>query len=425
MPIDHLFRSLAEVNLQAVGVVLSGGGTDGTLGVQEISAGEGITFAQDGSTAKHDSMPRSAINSGCVDFVLPPEGIAAELLRIAKHPTAQRASDAKPAGDDAAVVAQILSVLRQSMDVDFSQYKQTTIQRRIRRRMSLQHLEKLADYLEYLRNNAEEMHALYQDLLIRVTSFFRDPESFKALSETVLPQLLENRGHDVPLRLWVAGCASGEEVYSIAMVLLEFLGDKAQQTPIKILASDINPVALEKARSGTYIENIELDVSPERLRRFFIKNDGYYQINNLIREMCIFSRHNLLRDPPFSRVDFISCRNVLIYMSLALQRRVMPIFHYALNPGGYLMLGNSETIGTFDDLFEVVDDKQKIYRKKAKIFPSMLFNVDPSHAGGEPASASRLQRPRHQHAADSPRDAQRGGPPGPPRVWSPRGRGRR
>jgi len=371
MPIDHLFRSLAETQYRrAIGVILSGGGTDGTLGFQAIKAAGGITFAQDDKSAEHDSMPRSAIADGSVDYVLPPPEIAQELVRLAHHPYAtDQKPDGLPAGEVGAeppeVIPQILALLRAGMAVDFTRYKQTTILRRIQRRVALRGLTRLDEYLELLRSDPAEQGNLYQDFLIRVTQFFRDPEAFEALKDKVLPPLLHNHPRGSPLRLWVCGCSTGEEAYSLAIVLLEFLAGRPDAPPIKILATDLNEATLERARAGLYIDNIEIDVSPERLRRFFIRSDGHYQVNKTVRETCIFSRHNLASDPPYSHLDLVSCRNVLIYLDAGLQRRLLPIFHYALNPGGFLFLGSSESIGPFGDLFIPVDARNRIFSKKA------------------------------------------------------------
>ncbi len=364
MPADHLFRSLAAIQRsRSVGVILSGGGTDGSLGFQSIKAEGGITFAQDEKTAKQVSMPRAAILDGHVDYVLRPREIARQLERLARHPyTKQSAPAAAAPATDA--VLEIINLLRTRTSVDFSHYKQTTIRRRILRRMALKGLESPADYLEHLREDPEELHNLYQDFLIRVTQFFRDPEAFEALKEKVFPVIVKGRPTTAPIRIWVAGCATGEEAYSLAIVLLEFLEGHPETFPIKILATDLNEVALEKARSGIYLDNIEIDVSPERLRRYFVRSEGHYQISKSIRELCVFSRHNMASDPPFSKLDLISCRNVLIYMDNSLQRRVLPILHYALNPDGFLFLGSSENVGTYGDLFTTVDTKNRIFVRK-------------------------------------------------------------
>ncbi len=365
MPIDHLFRSLAaDQKGRSVGVVLSGGGTDGTLGLKAIKAEGGITFAQDEKSARHDSMPRSAITDGWVDYVLPPAEIARQLLRISRHPYAVD-HDGAAAQEADGIVDRILGVIRGHVGVDFTQYKRTTITRRIRRRMALRGLEASADYLRLLQEEGAEAQNLYQDLLISVTRFFRDEEVFEALKTKVFPALIKERSPNSPIRLWVAGCSTGEEVYSLAIALLEFLGDRIVSFPIKILATDVNEQALEKARAGVYVDNIELDVSAERLRRFFAKVDGHYQIGKVVRDLCVFSRHNLASDPPFSRLDLVSCRNVLIYLDAGLQKRVVPLLHYSLNPGGYLLLGVSETVGSYTDLFSAVDQGRRIFTRNA------------------------------------------------------------
>jgi two-component system CheB/CheR fusion protein len=365
MPIDHLMRSLAEqLGNRAVGVLLSGGGTDGALGMEAIKSAGGITFAQDES-ARHQSMPRSAISHGSVDFVLPPEQIAGQLTRIGNHSYAAPPDQAvETVPEDGDGLVRVFNLLRASSGVDFTHYKRSTIQRRIQRQMALHNLQSFDDYVHYLNNDPVALQALYQDLLIRVTNFFRDPEVYEALKTHVFPEIMRDRHPEAPVRIWVPGCATGEEVYSLAIALMEYLGDKAACTPIKILATDISEPALERARTGTYIENIEMDVSPNRLRRFFMKTGGHYQISKTIRDFCVFSRHDVTRDPPFSRLDLISCRNLLIYLDLTLQRRVVPLFHYALVPGGFLVLGKSEGISTFTDLFIPVEDSARIYRRK-------------------------------------------------------------
>jgi two-component system CheB/CheR fusion protein len=365
MPVDHLFRSLAEdQNSRAIGVVLSGGGTDGTLGLKAIKTEDGITFAQDEKTARHHSMPRAAVAEGAADHVLPPAEIARQLLRIARHPYPSQPEPPAVAPEEDGGIDKIIQLLRARTDMDFSHYKRNTIVRRVRRRMALRGYEHLQEYLHHLEERPAELQELYQDFLIRVTRFFRDEEVFEALKGLVYPALIKDRSANSAIRLWVAGCSTGEEVYSLAMALMEFLGERSLSVPIKILATDVNEAALEKARAGVYVENIELDVSPERLRRFFAKVNGHYQVGKVIRDMCVFSKHNLTNDPPFSRLDLVSCRNLLIYLDAPLQKRVLPLLHYALNPGGFLLLGSSETVGSLD-LFTAVDTKHRIYSKNA------------------------------------------------------------
>ncbi len=363
-PIDQFFRSLAvEHRHQAIGVVLSGTASDGTLGLEAIKAEGGITFAQD-STAQQEGMPHSAIASGCVDFVLPPHEIANEIVRISRHPYAvpevkARQTDEKPN------LARVLKVLKQVTGVDFTGYKFNTLYRRVTRRMVFQKLDSLSAYVEYLRQTPAEVEALYQDILISVTSFFRDKESFEALKKLVFPRLLRDRSRYDPVRLWTLGCSTGQEAYSLAMAFTEAAEAAGNAVPLQLFASDLNAVGIEKARTGIYPSDIVQDVSPERLRRFFTEVDGGYRISKTIRDACVFSRHNVLADPPFSRIDLISCRNLLIYLEPVLQKRIMPTLHYALKPDGCLWLGGSETIGSYRNLFDAEDTRHKIYIKKA------------------------------------------------------------
>jgi two-component system CheB/CheR fusion protein len=339
------------------------------IGLQTIKASGGVTFAQDEDSARYTGMPRAAVVDGNVDHVLRPREIANQLLRIAGHPYTRHDEVAAPVlppaeGDS---VAEIMNLVRQRMAVDFSHYKQTTIRRRILRRMALRNLQEPAEYLDVLRADAAEVENLFQDFLIRVTQFFRDPETFEALKEQVFPAMTNGRPAGTTVRLWVAGCSTGEEVYSLAIALLEYLENRPENLSVKILATDLSDAALDKARAGVYLDNIEIDVSPARLRRFFVRTEGHYQISKAVRELCIFSRHNLVTDPPFSRLDLISCRNVLIYMDAILQKRVIPLLHYALNPNGYLMLGSSENVGPFSELFEVVDNRNRIFARRAAV----------------------------------------------------------
>ncbi|MBD2663803.1 signal transduction histidine kinase with CheB and CheR activity [Richelia sinica FACHB-800] len=368
MTVDSFFFSLAEaMGSKAIGVVLSGGDGDGARGLETIKAAGGITFAQCEESAKVSSMPNTAVASGYVDFILTPQQIAQELANISRHPYVNhpiliKAAEVMPQSTDA--LSTIFHLLRAATGVDFSHYKQTTLKRRILRRMVLYRLDKLEDYAQYLQNNPAEVTALYQDVLITVTSFFRDWEAFEALKTKVFPVLAEGRRPDSPFRIWVAGCSTGEEAYSIAICLLEFLSKQGINIPIQIFATDINEVAIEKARSGIYKPSQVADISPERLGRFFVQVEGGYQISKPVRELCVFARQNLISDPPFSRLDLITCRNVLIYLSSAVQKKVMPIFHYGLKPIGFLMLGTSETVGEFSDLFTLLDKKYKIYSRK-------------------------------------------------------------
>jgi len=366
--IDQFFESLAEQQgPRAVGVVLSGSGSDGTAGLRAIKAAGGITFAQDDS-AKFSAMPRNAIQSGFVDAALSPKEIARELRRIAEHPYIQKMPhdgvglDAQYADLDH--LSRIFLILKKHTGVDFTAYKQSTLQRRIQRRMALHRIEHLRQYATLLRGNEKEVHELFNDLLINVTHFFRDERAFRSLRKRFIPALIKHKGRKGDLRVWVPGCATGEEVYSLAICILEALGTAASRMHVQIFGTDLSETAIDRARLGIYSSAIEKDVSPERLQTFFKKLDTTYQINRSVRDFCTFARQNITADPPFSRMDLISCRNVLIYLGPQLQKRALPIFHYALNPGGYLLLGPAETVGLFGDMFELVDRRAKIYAKK-------------------------------------------------------------
>ena len=344
--IDHFFESLAEERgSRAIGIVLSGTGSDGTAGLRAIKAAGGLTFAQTVETAKFDAMPRSAIRSGFVDLVLPPHEIAREIRRIADHPYIRRPpSDPKEiekaAYRQADDLGRIFLSLKKQMGVDFSAYKETTLLRRIQRRMALHRIDKLNRYARFLRGNKKEVEALFDDLLINVTRFFRDKQLFRALKKRFLPALFKNKSKDrqPELRVWVPGCATGEEVYSLAICILEALGSRLSKMRIQIFGTDLSESVIEHARAGIYPSAIEKDVSRARLKRFFIKRDSTYQIHRNVRDICTFARQNITADPPFSRLDMISCRNVFIYLSPQLHKRCIPQFHYALNPGGYLIL---------------------------------------------------------------------------------------
>ena len=368
LPVDYLFRSLAEEQQgRAVAVVLTGTGSDGTLGLCEVKAVGGITFAQDEGTANHPGMPHSAAESGCVDFVLPLQVIGERLIEIGRHPYLSSASldDKLRQLHEESNYNHVLGVVARVKGVDFSLYRDTTIKRRILRRMALHGHSRLGDYARLLDEDRDEVEALYRDLLINVTSFFRDPPAFEALKKEVFPEIVRDKGPHVPVRVWVPGCSTGQEAYSIAIALLEFFDDQPSHPPIQIFATDLSdPPALEKARAGVYPETIEAEVSSERLRRFFHKQDHVYRVQKTLRDMCVFARQNVTSDPPFSHVDLISCRNVLIYLASPLQKRVLPTFHYALNEPGFLLLGSAETVGDNGDLFEVVDRDQRIYSKK-------------------------------------------------------------
>ena len=368
--IDLFFSSLTVVHQSfAVGVVLSGTLDDGTLGLQVIKSYGGINFAQDEGSAAFDGMPKSAINTGAVDFVLPPAKIAQHLIMI-NHPFHGGHSKKEIAAEltqhDEDIFRQLLAVLRVRRGVDFSYYKPGTLKRRIVRRMALAKIEQPEEYLTYLRETKAEQDDLYNDMLISVTNFFRDTASFELLCNTIFPAMLRKKSTHESLRIWVAGCATGEEAYSMAMCLQEHLGDKAAAMTIQIFATDISETAIAKARTGIYRATDLAGLSASRVQQFFTMLDGSYQVNKIIRDMCVFANHNRLKDPPFSKVDLVSCRNVMIYLEPVLQKRALNTFHYALNDYGFLMLGKSESIGNNTDLFKSYNNHEKIFSRKGE-----------------------------------------------------------
>ena len=386
LPIDFLFRTLAEdEQIRSIGVVLSGTGSDGTLGLCEIKAIGGITFAQDEKTAGYSGMPHSAIDSGCVDFVLPPAQIAERLGEIGEHPYLAPDPTRPLTGPTAEESYQrTLAVVQTVTGVDFRLYRDTTIKRRIMRRMALHGQRSIGEYVARLKEDVGEVEALYHDLLINVTSFFRDPKMFEELKSSVFPQIVNGRSPVDPIRMWVPGCSTGQEAYSLAMALQEFLDTQPVRIPMQIFATDLSDqTALDKARAGVYPESIEAEVSPARLRRFFKREDHVYRIDRSIRDACVFARQNVTADPPFSHLDIVSCRNVLIYLATALQKRVLRTFHYALNTPGFLILGSAETVGEHTELFEAVDRRSPDLCKEAgdREAPCVTGGIRPPAAG--------------------------------------------
>jgi two-component system CheB/CheR fusion protein len=370
LPIDCFLRSLAADRADlAVGVILSGTGADGTAGVEAVKTAGGITFAEDSTSARFPAMPENAVASGFVDFVLSPEKIGIELARIALHPGLQQRlsplDEETGTGESGALRARILRLLSARIGVDFTHYKKSTLRRRIAHRMVMRGVHDEVDYLRLLEKESMEVDALFRDALIHVTSFFRDPEVFQTLREKVLPAIVKHNPLGEPIRFWVPGCSTGEEVYSLAICLLEVLPPDAERPRIQIYATDVSDAAIARGRAGVYSRSISREVSAARLRRFFSPCPGGYQVIKALREACVFARQNVASDPPFARIDLISCRNLLIYFDAALQKKVLPTLHYALNPGGYLVLGLSEGPNSFDDLFEAVDSKRRIFAKKS------------------------------------------------------------
>lgn len=370
LPIDDFLTSLAQdQQTNSIGVILSGAASDGTLGLRAIKAAGGLTFAQREDTAKFSDMPHNAIAAGHVDCILTPEGIARKLAQIAQHPylrhpllNVEQETAPKEEG-----LSKIFILLRARTGADFTYYKQNTILRRIKRRMTLHQLRRMTDYVKLLQSNAKEIDALFNDILISVTSFFRDPETFAALKKEVFPRLMELSSNQQTLRIWVPACSTGEEAYSVAMALFEFLDDEIDNITIQIFASDINKQAVDKARQGIYPPSIEEAVGAERLKRFFVKTTTGYQICQAIRNVCVFAVQNVTQDPPFSRINLTCCRNLLIYLNAMLQKKVLRTFYYASRPNCFLVLGSSESIGSEADLFSSVDKKNKIYLRKPNV----------------------------------------------------------
>jgi two-component system CheB/CheR fusion protein len=370
LPIDYFLRSLAQTrSSKAIGVVLSGTASDGTMGLKAVKAEGGVTFAQQPSSARFDGMPLSAIAAGVVDFVLTPEEIAKRLVRLMRHPSytsLRSGEDEEDPQKTESGLDRVFQMLRTVTGNDFTHYKHTTIRRRIHRRMALHASETLGDYIAYLQENPAEVRALADDLLIWVTAFFRDPETLEALESKVFPEMVKERRPEDPIRIWVPGCATGEEAYSIAICLTEFLEQSGTNLPMRIFATDISEGALEKARAGIYATSALAEVSPARLKRFFEKAKDGYQIAKSIRATCVFAQQNVTRDPPFYNLDLISCCNLLIYFGPVLQRKALSTFHYALKPGGVLMLGPSESVGPLSQSFSPLGKKLKLYANHRK-----------------------------------------------------------
>ena len=366
LPIDFFFRSLADDRQErGLGVILSGMGSDGTLGLRAIKEKAGAAFVQAPASAKFDSMPRAVIEAGLADVVAPAEELPAKIINYLKHVPPNVPNKSIDEKNESAL-EKIMILLRGQSGHDFSLYKKGTIHRRIERRMGLHQIDKIADYVRYLRENSQETELLFKELLIGVTSFFRDPAVWEQLKDKVIPDFLSTRSQGGVLRAWVAGCSTGEEAYSLAIVFKEALErvKPARHFSLKIFATDLDKDAIEKARAAAYPANIRQDVSEKRLRRFFLKNEhGGYSVKKEIREMIIFAPQNLVMQAPFTKLDFVTCRNLLIYLDADLQKKLMPLFHYSLNSGGILLLGSAETIGTATDLFTPLPGKTRLYRR--------------------------------------------------------------
>ncbi len=384
MPIDFFFRSLSEDQKEkAIAIIVSGTASDGTLGIKAIKGEGGMVMAQDPDTAKYDGMPRSAIGTGLVDFILAVEKMPDALISYVKHPFLKSPGKINVSQSNVQHQLQkVFSLIRSATGHDFSQYKQTTIRRRIERRLAVHQIDKLADYIIYMQKNSLEIHALFKDLVIGVTSLFRDPEAYQVIQEKVLPQLLQVKQSDEPLRCWVVGCSTGEEAYSLAIVVAEVMNKMGKHLNVQIFATDIDETAIENARMGRFPDSIATDVSKARIDQFFTKEEGVFRINKQIRDMVVFSLQSIIKDPPFSRLDLVSCRNLMIYLDHSLQKKIIPLFHYTLNPQGVLFLGTSETIGEYTDLFQPLNAKWKIFTRKESLREGIIDYPNRSTLGG-------------------------------------------
>lgn len=400
LPIDFFLRSLAQdQQQQSIGVILSGMGSDGTLGLRDIKEKAGLTLAQEPASAKFDSMPRSVIDAGLADIVAPVEDLPGRIMNyLSRTPlTAEPALTVDEKMHSA--LEKILILLRTRTTHDFSFYKRNTLYRRIERRMGIHQISRIAGYVRYLQENPQELELLFKELLIGVTSFFRDTVVWQTLAETTLPALLAARPAG-PLRAWVAGCSTGEEAYSLAIVFKEVMDKLKPRKDFKlqIFASDLDRDAIDKARQGMFLENISADVSPERLRRWFTKEDHGYRVRTEIREMVIFSPHSLIMDPPFTKLDLLSCRNLLIYLTPEMQKKLFPLFHYSLNAGGVLMLGSAETVGHFTDLFATLDGKSRLFRRVEPLVRPEPIEFPSSFAGPLPSGPGDRPQPKPFHS---------------------------
>ncbi len=382
--INIFFQSLAEEHkTRAIGVILSGTGSDGTEGLKTIKAEGGITFVQDPQTAAYSDMPRNAISADTAYYIISAKEIAKELVNIANHPELSHrkieAESEKSMPEESSSNQKIFGLLKKEFNVSFTHYKKPTVNRRISRRMVINHIENKKEYVEYLRTHTKELKKLFDDLLINVTGFFREKQTFSLIKETVLPDLLEKKQLNEPLRVWVPGCSTGEEVYSIAIIIKEFFEEKnIVDKMVQIFGTDINDKNVNKARQGIYPSSIKENVTEKRLKRFFTTINGSYQVSKQIRDLCVFAKHDISSDPPFSKMDLILCRNMLIYFDIKLQEKIIPILHYGLNYDGYLVLGQSESIGKYSSLFKALTPKGIIFRKKVGQ-PATQFSFEKAH----------------------------------------------
>ena len=399
MPIDFFFRSLAEDHGEkTICILLSGTGTDGTMGLRAVHGVGGISMVQEPSSAKYEGMPGSAVKAGLADYVLPVEKMPEQLTAYVKHFYPKRMGEIPTIVERApSSLQKILMLLRSRTGHDFSYYKKNTVHRRIERRMSVHQIEDPPTYVRYLQEHPDEVQMLFKELLIRVTNFFREPEAFEVLGREVIPRLLGNKPEDYPLRVWVPGCATGEEAYSLAIVLWESIVELNRACKIQIFGTDIDEESIAQARSGLYPSNIAIDVSPQRLKQFFQKEENGYRIKKEIRETVVFAVQNVITDTPFTKLDLISCRNLLIYLEPELQKKLMPLFHYSLKPEGMLFLGSSESVGGFTDLFTPIDKKWKVFQRQesASSIQAVVFAGLPAiYEQSSKESPREIRKPR-------------------------------
>lgn len=408
LPIDFLFRSLAQDQRdRAIGVVLSGTGSDGTLGLRAIKGEGGLTMAQEPSSTEYDGMPRSAIATGLVDFVLPPREMAPKLLAVTTRTFRRARSEAGAEAEATNGLNKVCVLLRTQTGHDFSQYKTNTLSRRVERRMAIHQIAELSDYVRFAQRTPQEVDALFRDLLIGVTSFFRDPGAWKALAEKVIPDVLARQTVDGTVRIWIPACSTGEEAYSMAILFHEHLEAAGRGIRLQIFATDIDDRAIAIARSGVYPTSVANDIGAERVERCFVEDpeEHTYRVRKHIRDLLIFSEQDIIGDPPFSRLDLVSCRNLLIYLNPEIQRRLIPLFHYALNPGGVLFLGSSETVGDFTSLFAPIDRTWKLYSRQPNVSGTTRF-ASPGLPGGAHRAASAALPRRPSGAGPTRRELQ-------------------
>jgi two-component system CheB/CheR fusion protein len=400
LPIDFFLRSLAQDQQErSIGVVLSGMGSDGTLGLRAIKENAGVALVQEPATAKFDAMPRSAIDAGLADIVAPVDELPGKIMAFLQRTPLLASGEMALHEKMQSALEKAVILLRAHTGHDFSLYKRNTLYRRIERRMGIHQIDKMAAYVRYLQENSQELDLLFKELLVGVTSFFRDPAAWEQLREQAIPALMADRSAGHPLRAWVPGCSTGEEAYSLAIVFKEALEQVKPKgrVSLQVYATDLDGDAIGKARQGFFPENIAADMSPERLSRFFSKEDHGYRVRNEIREMVIFAPQNLIMDPPFTKLDILSCRNLLIYLTPEAQKKLVPLFHYSLSPGGILFLGSAETIGDFTDLFAPLGGKLRIYRRNESAlrpapveFPASFAPAFPRGPEARPAATPAL-----------------------------------